>query len=81
MPSCRAGGCTPAVLPTGPHTMKILIVEDSRVVRHILVRTLRQAGHVGHEVIHAADGHEGLSALEVTIPTYGGGRLSFVAVT
>lgn len=42
--------------------MKILIVEDSRVMRHILVRTLRQAGHVGHEVIHAADGHEGFRA-------------------
>jgi two-component system, chemotaxis family, chemotaxis protein CheY len=40
--------------------MRILIVEESRVMRQILVRTLRQAGYAGHLVIEAVDGHRGL---------------------
>lgn len=38
--------------------MKILIADDSRVMRQIILRTLRQAGFSGHEVIEAADGKE-----------------------
>jgi two-component system chemotaxis response regulator CheY len=40
--------------------MKILIADDSRVMRQIVVRTLRQAGFGDHELIEAADGREAL---------------------
>ncbi|MEE9393994.1 MAG: response regulator [Planctomycetota bacterium] len=40
--------------------MKILIVDDSTAMRKIIIRTLRQAGFSGHEVVEAADGAEGL---------------------
>jgi two-component system chemotaxis response regulator CheY len=43
--------------------MKILIADDSRVMRQIVVRTLRQAGFGDHELIEAANGRE---ALEMT---------------
>lgn len=43
--------------------MKILIVDDSRVMRGLVVRTLRQAGFVGHELLEAGNGHEGLRAV------------------
>jgi two-component system chemotaxis response regulator CheY len=36
--------------------MKILIADDSRVMRQIVTRTLRQAGFDGHELIEAEDG-------------------------
>jgi len=36
--------------------MKILIADDSRVMRQIVTRTLRQAGYDGHELIEAEDG-------------------------
>jgi two-component system chemotaxis response regulator CheY len=38
--------------------MKVLIADDSRVMRQIVTRTLRQAGFGGLEVIEAADGQE-----------------------
>jgi two-component system chemotaxis response regulator CheY len=38
--------------------MKILIADDSRVMRQIVVRTLRQAGFGDHDLIEAADGKE-----------------------
>ncbi|MEU8815838.1 response regulator [Paractinoplanes atraurantiacus] len=38
--------------------MKILIADDSRVMRQIVVRTLRQAGFGDHELIEAADGQQ-----------------------
>ena len=44
--------------------MKILIVDDSRVMRQIVVRTLRQAGFGHHELIEATDGSEGLRAVD-----------------
>ncbi len=40
--------------------MKILIADDSRVMRQIVSRTLRQAGFAGHEVIEASSGVEAL---------------------
>ncbi len=40
--------------------MKILIVDDSRVMRQIVIRTLRQAGWGGHELVEAENGQEGL---------------------
>jgi two-component system chemotaxis response regulator CheY len=42
--------------------MKILIADDSRAMRMIVVRTLRQAGFAGHEIIEAEDGK---AALEI----------------
>ena len=38
--------------------MKILIADDSRVMRQIVTRTLRQAGFEGHDLVEAADGRE-----------------------
>jgi two-component system chemotaxis response regulator CheY len=48
--------------------MKILIVDDSRVMRQIVSRTLRQAGYDGHELVEAANGLEGLSAVSAHTP-------------
>ncbi len=41
--------------------MRILVVEDSRAMRMIIVRTLRQAGFGGHEVLEVAGGREALA--------------------
>jgi two-component system chemotaxis response regulator CheY len=43
--------------------MKILIADDSRVMRQIVTRTLRQAGFDGHELVEAADGREAYDAV------------------
>lgn len=43
--------------------MKILVVDDSRVMRQIVTRTLRQAGFAGLELIEAGDGTEALTLL------------------
>ena len=40
--------------------MKILIADDSRVMRQIVTRTLRQAGFDGHDLVEASDGQEAL---------------------
>jgi two-component system chemotaxis response regulator CheY len=42
--------------------VKILIADDSRVMRQIVTRTLRQAGFSGHDLIEAADGKQALDA-------------------
>jgi two-component system chemotaxis response regulator CheY len=44
--------------------MKILIADDSRVMRQIVTRTLRQAGFEGHDLVEAADGRQ---ALDMTV--------------
>ncbi|HET9140539.1 response regulator [Actinophytocola sp.] len=36
--------------------MKILVADDSRVMRQIVIRTLRQADFGDHEIIEAPDG-------------------------
>ena len=36
--------------------MKILIADDSRVMRQIVIRTLRQAGYSGHDIVEAENG-------------------------
>jgi two-component system, chemotaxis family, chemotaxis protein CheY len=36
--------------------MKILIADDSRVMRQIVIRTLRQAGFGDHDIVEAPDG-------------------------
>lgn len=38
--------------------MKILIADDSRVMRQIVTRTLRQAGFSGHDLVEATNGRE-----------------------
>jgi two-component system chemotaxis response regulator CheY len=43
--------------------MKILIVDDSRAMRMIVKRTLRQAGFGDHEVGEAEDGKEAVTML------------------
>jgi two-component system chemotaxis response regulator CheY len=40
--------------------VKILVADDSRVMRQIVIRTLRQAGYDDHEIIQAGDGREAL---------------------
>jgi two-component system, chemotaxis family, chemotaxis protein CheY len=42
--------------------MKILVADDSRAMRMIVVRTLRQAGFAGHDIVEAEDGK---AALEI----------------
>ncbi len=44
--------------------MKIMIVDDSKAMRMIVQRTLRQAGFGDHEVVEAENGAQALSALE-----------------
>ena len=36
--------------------MKILVTDDSRVMRQIVIRTLRQAGYDDHDIVEAEDG-------------------------
>ena len=44
--------------------MKLLIVDDSKAMRMIVRRTLRQAGFDDHEVQEAGDGIEALKVME-----------------
>lgn len=39
--------------------MKILITDDSKAMRMIVIRTMRQAGLEGHKIIEAENGKEG----------------------
>jgi two-component system chemotaxis response regulator CheY len=48
--------------------MRILVVDDSRVMRQIVIRTLRQAGHGGHEILEAENGREALSVVQDDAP-------------
>ena len=43
--------------------MKIVVADDSKAMRMIVVRTLRQAGFGGHEVIEAENGREALESV------------------
>lgn len=43
--------------------MKILVVDDSRAMRMIVKRTLRQAGYGDHEVEEAEDGTQAVALL------------------
>jgi len=44
--------------------MKILIVDDSRAMRMIVSRALRQAGFEGHSIEQAGNGIEALALIE-----------------
>jgi two-component system, chemotaxis family, chemotaxis protein CheY len=48
--------------------VKILVADDSRVMRQIVSRTLRQAGFEDHEVVQAADGREALTVYDEQKP-------------
>ncbi|MGI9430964.1 MAG: response regulator [Myxococcota bacterium] len=48
--------------------MKILIVDDSAVMRKIVMKAVRQAGFGGHKFIEAASGKEGLEQLDKESP-------------
>ncbi|NYI99834.1 two-component system chemotaxis response regulator CheY [Nocardioides thalensis] len=48
--------------------MKILIADDSRVMRQIVVRTLRQAGHGGHDIVEAENGKQALELVQSEQP-------------
>jgi two-component system chemotaxis response regulator CheY len=38
--------------------VKILVTDDSRVMRQIVIRTLRQAGYDDHDIVEAVDGRD-----------------------
>ncbi len=48
--------------------MKILVADDSRVMRQIVIRTLRQAGYAGHEIVEAENGREALETVHSEAP-------------
>jgi two-component system chemotaxis response regulator CheY len=48
--------------------MKIMIVDDSRAMRMIVNRTLRQAGFEGHDVVEASNGKEAFEAIRGSAP-------------
>jgi len=48
--------------------MKILIVDDSKAMRMIVRRTLRQAGFEAHDVEEASNGREALTKVEGYAP-------------
>jgi two-component system, chemotaxis family, chemotaxis protein CheY len=48
--------------------MRILIVDDSRVMRSIVSRTLRQAGFGDCDLSEAADGAQALDAVRASTP-------------
>ena len=48
--------------------MKIVVADDSRAMRMIVVRTLRQAGLGGHEVVEAENGREALELVVAQAP-------------
>ena len=48
--------------------MKILVTDDSKAMRMIVVRTLRQAGYAGHDVIEAENGKEALALARANSP-------------
>ena len=48
--------------------MKILVADDSRVMRQIVIRTLRQAGFDGHDIVEAEDGADALAKVGAEKP-------------
>ena len=48
--------------------MRVLIADDSRVMRQIVIRTLRQAGYDWWEITEAADGAAALGVVRTDPP-------------
>ncbi|UDY24076.1 response regulator [Nocardioides sp. Kera G14] len=48
--------------------MKIIVADDSRVMRQIIIRTLRQAGMSGHDIVEAENGRDCLDKVVVEKP-------------
>lgn len=48
--------------------MKILVADDSKVMRQIVIRTLRQAGHGGHDIVEAENGRDCLEKVHSERP-------------
>jgi two-component system chemotaxis response regulator CheY len=48
--------------------MRIMVVDDSRAMRMIVLRTLKQAGFRDHTFVEAADGVEALAAIKADPP-------------
>ena len=48
--------------------MKILVADDSRVMRQIVIRTLRQAGYDDHDIVEAEDGRDALDKVDAERP-------------
>lgn len=48
--------------------MKILVVDDSGIMRKIVIRTLRQAGFGGHDIEQAENGVEALEKIDADAP-------------
>jgi two-component system chemotaxis response regulator CheY len=48
--------------------VKILVADDSRVMRQIVIRTLRQAGFDGHDVVEAEDGRDAFDKVQSESP-------------
>jgi two-component system chemotaxis response regulator CheY len=49
-------------------SMKIMVVDDSKAMRSIVMRTLRQAGFGGHTLVEAQNGADALRVLEGGAP-------------
>ncbi|MEI6234375.1 MAG: response regulator [Planctomycetota bacterium] len=48
--------------------MKVLIIDDSKVMRQIVMRTLRQSGFDSHQFVEAGDGMEAQSIINAVSP-------------
>jgi len=48
--------------------VKILVTDDSRVMRQIVIRTLRQAGYDDHDIIQAENGREAFEMVGAESP-------------
>jgi CheY-like chemotaxis protein len=48
--------------------VKILVADDSRIMRQIIIRTLRQAGYDGHDIVEAVDGRDALAKVRSERP-------------
>ena len=48
--------------------MRIVVADDSRVMRQIVIRAMRQAGHTGHAYLEAADGDAAFELVRAEAP-------------
>jgi two-component system chemotaxis response regulator CheY len=48
--------------------VKVLVADDSKAMRMIVIRTMRQAGFDGHEFVEAEDGAQALSIVQTQAP-------------